>query len=896
MKIRNIRICGLKAPLGLDERTPDISWELASERSDFIKENIRQQFFEIIVYKGKQPIWKSGRRGSEAQRCTLQGIRLEPCCCYQVIVKVTITGGISTEGTTNWETGFLGIKGWEGKWIGPDRRMRQNVDMGAAFSTINPEESGEAPGDSVKDLYPIVRFDHSLMLKGKNMIRARIYVTARGLYEVQIDGKKVGDMELTPEFSAYGHYLQYQSFDVTGMLSTGGETVSVYLSDGYYIGRIGMIGLGYDYGEHISFLLQMEIEYEDGTIQKIISDDTWRYAETHILYSDIFIGEKQDLTALEKKADCVPKVFEDDKSVLIGQSAEPVKVLDILPAKEILTTSKGETVIDFGQTICGRAEICLNGKLGEEITLEHQEILDEAGNFYFNIPRFNCEQTDIFILRDGKQTIRPRFTYHGFRYVRVSGCSQGIKKEDCKAYVLGSGCEKTLEFECSDNRLNQLQHNIWWSQKSNFVSIPMDCPQRERAGWTGDIQIYSETAGCNAYVLPFLKRWLTQVRLEQQEDGEIPIVIPYSKGYQNMQRQFDGHTSAGWGDAGIIVPWKLYCAYGDESVLLENFDMMEKWLAYVQEQAKVIPDDAGILSEQEKEYQKYLWNSGFHYGDWLYPSAKNEEGISDAFLSAITTKNLVAPIMYAYSVQTMVKVCNALGKQKRASFYEKLNRKIKEAFAAVYVQEDGTILPELQGIYVLALRMDLIPEKSKEHAVFRLAELINENNGCLDTGFLSVPFLLDVLYDNGQKELAYKLLFNEKCPSWLYEVKKGATTMWENWDAVTEDGKPNVTSYNHYAFGCVGSWIYRRILGIQSTSPGYKTFCIQPDFDCGLEYARGRYHCVYGDISVSWNKCAAGIEIDIEVPVNTDAEIKLEYHNHEIHTGVGCGEYHYRLS
>lgn len=892
MNIENMKIAGLRNPLGLDEKSPILTWEIKKADSD--QNNLVQRCFSVRVEAEHGHIWESGRIESSQQCICLDGMDLQTCSRYFVTLNVETDDGSSTKGTTFWETGFLKTKKWSGKWIGPDREKRQTVQVSDAFgATFDGKESQES--DSTKDLYPVVRFQKSVAVADKKVKKARIYATARGVYELMLNDRKVGNMELAPEYSAYDHYLQYQTYDITKDIVAGINEIAVLLADGYYIGRIGMTGIGYDYGDAISFLLQAEIEYEDGSIEMIVSDESWRYAETNILYSDIFIGEKQNLMAEAERSTRLPRVLDESYKVLIGQSAEPLQILDELQAVDILHTPSGETVIDFGQVLAGKVCITVNGNAGNTVVMEHQETLDENGNFFFNIPRFNCEQRDEYILRDGRQVLSPRFTVHGFRYVRISGDFEKLQVEDCKALVVGSSCEKTMDFACSDQNFNQLQHNIQWSQKGNFFSIPMDCPQRERAGWTGDIQIYSETACYNAYVLPFLKRWLAQVRAEQLPGGEIPIVVPYSRGYKMMQQQFGAATSAGWGDVGVILPWTLYRMYGDKIVLAENYEMMERWIAYISRQASIRPKDADNMSDKELEYRKYIWDEGFHFGDWLYPSARDEHGVSDAFLSAMSSKDRVAPAFYAYSVQTMIKISRVLGKQKEAAYYETLDQKIKEAYAALYVEEDGRILPELQGIYVLALQMGLIPEDKREKTTGHLVRMIHENQGCLDTGFLSVPFLLDVLYNNGRKEEAFRLLYNEQCPSWLYEVKKGATTIWESWDAVTEDGRPNITSFNHYAFGCVGSWIYRTILGLSPQSAGFRKVRICPEFDCGLEWAKGYYHTGYGDIKIDWKKEKDGIKLRVDIPIGVSAYIEMQDHEKSRKETVGSGSYSFMI-
>ena len=876
MIIKNIKINGLYQPVGIDEKNPHISWELDSDQ-----ENVIQKEIQLQIRDKEQNIWNFQQETCE-QQIKYTGPKLLPCTRYELDVKVKDSAGEVSHGETSFETGFLNEKQWSASWISPCREKRQSLSPEGMTPSIMGGE--EIPKDSMEDLYPVVYFEKKICNFGKKVIRARLYITARGVYEAQIDGKKVGNMELAPEFTAYDKYIQYQTYDVTEALQGNDHCMRILLGDGYYIGRIGIMGFGYEYGDNTALLFQLEIQYEDETVQTLVSDEKCLYGETNIEYSDVFIGEMQNLQKEWEDAVHIPLVNEFDNCILSGQAAEPLMITKRIRAKRIITTPAGETVIDFGQVLAGKTEITLQGKGGEKVTFEHQEVLDEKGNFFFNIGRFNCEMQTVYILKEGKQILHPVFAVQGFRYVRVTGYEGELQPENCIALVIGSACEKTGSFQCSDERLNQLQHNIFWSQKSNFFSIPMDCPQRERAGWTGDIQVYIPTACFNMNVYAFMRRWLKQMRAEQTAAGAIPVVVPYSPGYKAMQKNilqfFKGcpqgseDTSSGWGEAAVVVPWTLYQYYGDRGILEENYDMMEKWLAYI-----------------EKQTNDFIWDSGFHFGDWLYPSAKNEDGTADAFLSASSTSKYTAPLMYAYDVQLMIEVCRVLGKEGRARELEVLNTNIKQAFCQRYLDENGRLPAELQGIYVLALRMGIFEGIRKEKAVNHLVQLIQENGGCLDTGFVSVPFLMDVLYENGKEKEAFELLYQEKCPSWLYEIKMGATTIWESWDGIRPDGRPRETSYNHYAFGCVGDWIYRTILGMRRMEAGYQKMKIQPDLSCKLDWVKGSYHSVYGEIEVSWRKTNGKAVLETVIPVGTEAELVLKTDSETIIKQVGSGRY-----
>ncbi len=454
--------------------------------------------------------------------------------------------------------------------------------------------------------------------------------------------------------------------------------------------------------------------------------------------------------------------------------------------------------------------------------------------------------------------------------------------------VVGSELDKTGAFSCSDSRLSQLQQNIYRSQEGNMLSVPTDCPQRERAGYTGDMQVYAPTAFFNMDMRAFMDKWLANVRIEQQEDGQIPNVVPRI----DSNKYIDGEdnpciSSAGWADACIIIPYRMYQAYGDKRVLQDNYAMMQSWLGYVAQQAAIIEGDVSAMTAEERERKQYLWTAGFNLGDWLTPSIIKATG--NPMETAFQTKEYVSTAVYAYVTELMVKIAEVLEDTEAKQHYEELNAKIRNAFAAEYVDENGLLPVRLQGIYALALKMKLIPEALQEKSAAQLAELIKENDYCLDTGFISGPFLLDVLVEHGYSELAYKILFQTKAPSWLYQVDKGATTIWENWYAIGEDGTRQKFSYNHFAFGCVGDFMYRHLLGLNPDAPGYQIIRISPDFNCGLNEVEGELQSPYGKIAVHWKRDNEKVELNIETPPNTEGVVKIQ--NFEEYFGNGQNQF-----
>ncbi len=420
----------------------------------------------------------------------------------------------------------------------------------------------------------------------------------------------------------------------------------------------------------------------------------------------------------------------------------------------------------------------------------------------------------------------------------------------------------------SDERLNKLQENIVRSQEGNMISIPTDCPQRERTGWTGDMQVYTPTACYEKDVEQFLRHWLDDMRHEQYDDGQIPQVIPCPPSHDYMKPEGEeAVNTAGWSDAAIIVPWRLYEFYGDKQILEDNYEMISRYMISIENRMSLLPKDYGEMTPERQAYQKYLWNTDFQFGDWLMPSAGMD--------SAKYTGNEVATLMTVLTTELMVKISTLLGHVEKAMHYAELNQTIKSAYVKEYMTEDGRMTSDYQGVYVLALATNTVPDHLKVASLNRLKELIHENDDRLDTGFLSVAYLLPLLHELGEKELANKLLFRDQSPSWLYEVKMGATTMWEAWNCYAEDGTPSADSMNHFAFGCVGEYLFRTILGIDKQEAGFQKVLIKPDLNSGLHYAKGQYDSIWGPISVDWKITGRKAELALVLPPNVTATVEF---------------------
>lgn len=883
-----------KSPIGIDCRKPVFGWKLVSG-----EKNVFQTAYQLKIYADGILEADTGRiRSEDSIEVTVPNWETKPMTAYHSHVTVWDNYGNQAEAEGTFETGRLGVPFTSG-WVEPEQIPTEN-------SWKNKEMNSETVGTNAfageeRDFgeFQPAQYIRIPFCIEKELKKARVYATAHGLYQLEVNGVRADDREFAPENTTYHKILQYQTYDVTSLLKKGKNAFGVILGDGWWAGRVGVSGDSCQYGDKLGLLLEAAFTYEDGT-EESVSAEQGVSSVGPIVYSDLFVGEKYDAgKELEgwSQAEYDDALWKPVKKAkysmenLIGQYASPVRMLRCFTPREILHSPKGEVILDVGQVVAGQLEFTLEAKAGIEIKLEHSEVLDEQGNYFNNILGTNKEQTDVYITKEGKQTFRPHFTYHGFRYVRITGWPGELSPEQFKIYVYTSEMEDIGNFETSDERINRLQKNIWWSQVSNTISIPTDCPQREKAGWTGDIMAYAPTLCFLRNADAFLTGWMANVRADQLEDGAVPMIVPYLKAYEIfIKNSTNTDTSCGWGDAVIAVPYAVYQAYGDRRILEENYEAMKKWMGYIQYRAANFhPEGYENWEEARKKRSRYLWNTDFHYGDWLIPSLVLGNPDGGAMMqTAYATMGIVAPAYYAFSAGTMAKVAEILGKNGDAAYYQSLYEKIRKAFMEEYVHKDGTIDADFQGIYVIALKNNLVTEETRPLMVEHLCDMIEKNNGCLDTGFLSILFLMDVLCENGRRDVAYKLMFQTKCPSWLYEVEQGATTMWESWGAIGEDGTVSTYSYNHYAFGCVGDWMYRELGGIKALAPGYKKIRVAPALDCGLSWAKVKEETPYGETCVEWKIEEGRAAVSVQIPANTTAEIVLPGREKEV---VGSGKY-----
>ena len=850
----DVRIEHLQDTLGIGTDRPRLSWIIATESQGWF-----QTGYEIETYDTNGKL--RGQTGKvESDQSVLIAWPFAPLASReQLTVRVRVWGkdGNVSEwsNAVSLEAGLLSTSDWTAHFISP---------------TWDEDTSRSNPS-------PYQRREFELRAGIKS---ARLYITALGLYEAQLNGAVVGDHVLSPGWTVYDQRLRYHTFDVTEMLNEGQNAIGAILGDGWFRGRIGFgSGNRNIYGEHLALLAQLEIQYADGSSERIITDDAqaWRAATGPILMNSIYDGETYD-ARLEHSGWSLPG-FDDSKwsnvhklewdmKTLEAPLGPPVRRIETIAPVSITQSPSGKTLVDFGQNLVGKLSIKVKGSAGHTVTLHHAEVL-ENGELGTRPLRF-AEATDRYTLRGGEmEPWEPRFTFHGFRYVEVDNWPGELNLQDLSAVVLHSDMQPTGWFECSDPLLNKLHGNVVWGMRGNFLDVPTDCPQRdERLGWTGDLQVFSPTASFLYDVSGFLRSWLKDLAVEQRKiGGAVPPVIPnvLGKGFG---------IAAAWADAATIVPWTLYQRFGDIEILSDQFESMCAWVDYVSSVAG----------------KSRLWDKGFQFGDWLDPTAP-----PDKPGQARTDKSIIASAYFIYSTDLVAKAAEVLGRTNEQKEYLTLAAEARAAFAREYITPSGRLMCDAETAYSLALVFDLLPSaEQRQHAGDRLNELVRESGYHIRTGFVGTPLICDALCNTGHYVAAYRLLMQQDCPSWLYPVTMGATTVWERWDSMLPDGSINpgeMTSFNHYALGAVADWMHRTIGGLTPTQPGYRHMDIRPRPGGGLTHAQTRHLTPYGMAECKWKIENGKFDLDVTIPANTTAQIVLP--DSIAITEVGSGKWHW---
>lgn len=847
-----------RAAFGIGESEPRISWSFNGDTKEWTQSSYEVEVSRPHIDSGKPKVFLV--KSSESLLVPWPDAPLRS----RESAKVRLRATGSDDKTTSWseqvplETGLLAGEDWTATLIGAERI--------------------KAPSGALRPT--LFRKEFEVTVKVKS---ARLYITSQGAYEPHINGSRVGDHVMAPGWTSYKHQLNYQTFDVTALLKSGANAIGVEVGEGWFSTRLGWHGGNRNvYGDQLALLAQLEIEFEDGKATSINSDKTWMSSVGPRIASEIYDGETYDASqevkewsspSFDDKHWSSVETLEFPTTKLQSPTGPPVRKTQILKPQKIFKSPKGNTIIDFGQNLVGWLKVHATGPKGHTIKFTHTEVLEHGE--VATRPLRDCKAVDNLILSDGPISWEPAFTFHGFRYVEVDDWPGEIKEGDIEAMVLHTDMQQTGWFKCSNDMVNKLHQNIQWGMRGNFLSIPTDCPQRdERLGWTGDIQIFSPTASFLYNTSGMLSGWLKDLAAEQIHDynGITPLVVP------NILKPDFSMPQAAWGDVAVILPYDLYTAFGDKNILKAQHSSMKKWL------------EQGIPRQANG-----LWDPKVHQlGDWLDPDAPpSEPG------KAKTDPHLVANAYLAHISSIMAKVSKILEFKEDAERYESEATKVKALFQAEYMTTTGRLAPDTMTSLSLALSYDLFPTKEqKEAAASRLAHIVRTSRFRISTGFVGTPLICPALSKNGYTQVAYRMLLETKCPSWMYPITMGATTMWERWDSMLPDGSINpgeMTSFNHYALGSVGAWLHSTVGGISPAEggEGWKVIRFEPIPGGTVTSADVAYEGPYGRVECKWKIEGEVFKMTARVPPNSKGEVKLP--GEEKVREVGSGVYDFEV-
>ncbi|MHB8341932.1 MAG: family 78 glycoside hydrolase catalytic domain [Mycobacteriales bacterium] len=828
-----LRCNHLDAPLVIGPEPPLLSWQIASDQRGVEQTGYRLRVASTVSKLTQPDVWDSGPVSSDDQRACYRGPDLESRAAYHWSVQVSCgTAGEATSAPASFEAGLLRPSDWRARWITLPR-----------------------PADDHDDFRPAPYLRREFLLTTQPA-RARLYVTAAGLYEAYVNGTRVGDGQLTPGWTDFRRRVHYQGYDVTELLRPGRNALAAVIADGWYSGYIGWGHQRAHYGSQPALLAQLVVEDSDGIATVVATDSRWRAAFGPMLASDLQMGEtydaRRELAGWNQpgfgKAGWVPAtVTAGPAGILTGQPCLPPRVVTELTPTASADGPPGSRRYDLGQNMVGRVRLQLTAPAGTIVRIRHGEVLTADGELYTqNLRQARATDTYVAAGRAG-EVWEPQFTLHGFRHVEVTGAADVTS---LSAVVVSSAGQGAGEFDCSEPLLCQLQSNIRWSLFGNVVEVPTDCPQRdERLGWLGDAQVFAPTACYNADLAGFYAKWLTDVMDAQRGDGAFSDVAPLPVQQPGLAL---GEGAPGWGDAGVIVAWTVFHVYDDPLLLSRVYRAARAWADFLHAHNPDLIRSRGL---------------GNNYGDWLA-------------VDADTPKEVLATCYFAHSARLVARMAEALGRTADATAYHRLARDVAAAFRRSFVDSGGRVHGDTQTGYVLALEFDLLTGRQRRGAVAHLVADIETRGNRLSTGFLGVAHLLDVLTAAGRLDLAYRLALSEKFPSWGYAIRHGATTMWERWDGWTErDGfqTPAMNSFNHYALGSVGAWLFAVVGGLRADpgSAGWRRVIVQPRPGGGLTWARVRYESVRGSVGCHWRYTSVGLAVTVEIPAGCSAEVVL---------------------
>ncbi len=852
--IETFRLEHLLETLGIGTPRPRLSWTVLTSQQNWF-----QSAYELELYQNN--VLLETKKIISSDSVLVPWVFKDLKSREAVSVRVRVWG--EDQQVSDWsepltlELGLLEADDWTARFVSPN---------------ISEDISKPQPAKLLRREF-VVR---------EGVKQARLYLTALGVYEAEINGTRIGDHVLAPGWTSYDHRLRYQTFDVTKQLLEGQNAIGVTIGDGWFRGRLGFGGGRRNhYGTRLALLAQLEIEYLDGNLERLVTDENWLASTGAILSSDIYDGETYDArlerhgwssAGFDSSGWAGVEILERDLHTLVSPSGPPVRRIQEVAPVSIFKSPSGKTLVDFGQNLVGFVRFTVTGKAGQAITLRHAEVL-EHGELCTR-PLRHAANIDRYILRGNELEIyEPRFTFHGFRYLEIEGYPGELKAENLKAIVCHSDLERRGWFECSDQLVNQLHQNVVWSMRGNFFDLPTDCPQRdERMGWTGDIQVFAPTASFLYDSAGFLESWLADLKSEQAPTGAVPFTIP------NILENGATPMTA-WGDAATIVPWVLYQRYKDIGILERQFDSMRAWV-------DCIDTLAG---------ESHLWEQSFQFGDWLDPSAPPENPGA-----AKTQPIVVATAYFARSAQIVGQAAKVLGRLEDEQKYFALAAAIREAFSNQFITPNGWIISDATTAYSLALEFGLLPTQAQRvRAGERLVRLARDSGYRISTGFVGTPLICDALCSVGAYDIAYQLLMQRDCPSWLYPVTMGATTIWERWDSMLPDGSINpgeMTSFNHYALGAVADWLHRTVAGLAPAAAGYKKLEFRPQPGGGLTSASAKHITPYGLAQISWTITGQNIFLEVVIPANTTATVVLPGDGKRLELGSGRHVWEYPYS
>ena len=918
----------LTNPLGIDAQKPRLSWIIEDGAQKAEVRGQKQTAYQVLVAstpdllaKGQGDLWDSGKVMSDATSQIVYSGKPLPSRqpCFWKVKAWLAVGNITVESKpASWEMGLLKPEDWKAKWVEgtgyttpPSLRIVRAIygkndyatDVTAKVTSLvkdnylsvgvftaalgcDPDPGKQKPlmieyelaGQRFTENYgeyalvhipelggPSAYLRKTLKIMEKPVAKARLYVTALGLYEARLNGRRVGDVLFGPEWTDYKKRICYQAYDVTNLIRKGDNVLAALVGHGWYSGTLGNGSYRF-YGVTPALLAQLEVTYTDGTVEQVVSDESWKQNVSPLLASDFMMGETYDARSeikgwdapgLDELAWKPVKVRTETARQLNSQVVQPVRQVLELKPKTITEPKPGCWTFDLGQNMVGFVRLKVSAPAGTKVTLRHAEALNPDGTVYTANLR-SAVSIDTYICKgDGVEIFQPHFTFHGFRYIELTGLTEKPTLDNVTGVVVASDTPKTGEFSCSDPRINQLYSNIAWSQRGNYLSIPTDCPQRnERLGWTGDAQVFVRTATYNADVAAFFTKWLVDLVDAQIQEGGLkgafPDIAPKTRGMLG---------TPAWADAGVICPWTIYWVYGDIRLLEQNYPAMVQWIEFCRSHS------TNLIRDKD---------CGGNYADWLN-------------IDAFSPKEIVGTAFFAYSTKLVAQSAKALGKMEDAAKYEQLFLDIKAVFNKKFVTPDGRIQATIidgfgktilagntQGCYVLALKFDLLPEELREKAAQYLADDIAAKKNHLSTGFIGTGHLLPVLSQAGKSDTAFKLLLQDTFPSWLFSVKHGATTIWERWNGWTPDKgffHPDMNSFNHYSFGACGEWMFSTLAGIDTAGPGFKKVIIRPTPGEGITWVKASYDSINGRIVSNWATESGKLTMDVTIPPNTTATI-----------------------